>query len=203
MTAPPDPLESARERVVLELSNLFAEDRIPMEELDRRLELAYAASSVTDLEKLLTDLEPMPPAIADDPRVAAQRWQPAAQPPVIRDASELAVPRGQKRILAFLSESKRRGTWIVAPYVDVVAVMGSLVIDMRDATFTSRVVEMDLSVVMAQVTIIIPRGMRVIDDATAIMAQHNFDEHTRGADTDAPVLRLTGWSTMAEVTVRD
>jgi hypothetical protein len=198
-----EPLEAARERVVLELSSLFARDSIPMEELDRRLELAYAARSIADLDGLVPGVGSLPaaPSPGGYPPAPVQ-WRPAATPADL-DLSPGAARRGQRRVLAVMSDTKRRGTWLVPPRLEIVAVMASLTVDMRDATFASMETEIDMKVLMAQVTIIVPRGMRVIDDASAVLAEHKCEEHVQGGAANAPVLRINGWSAMAELVVRD
>jgi hypothetical protein len=201
VTQPGSPLDEARDRVVLQLSSLFAHDRLTMEELDRRLELAYTAESMPQLEKLVADLGALPPVPAEGSGSPAAAWG-AGQQLSAHHPSAVAT-RAQRRILAIMSETRRRGEWIVPARLDIVAVMSSLLIDLRDATLTADETVLDLAVMMAQVTVVIPRGMRVIDDATAIMADHKVEEHASSRDLDAPVLRLTGWSAMAEVKVRD
>jgi hypothetical protein len=199
----PEPLDAARERVVLELSTLFARDAIPMEELDRRLELAYAARSIPDLEALVSDIHALPAAQPPADHAAAPvQWRPAATPADL-DLSHGAARRGQRRILALMSDTKRRGTWLVPPRLELVAIMASLTVDMRDATFTAMETEIEVKVLMAQVTIIVPRGMRVVNDASAILAEHRCEEYVQGGAPNAPILRINGWSAMAELVVRD
>src|SRR5919205_432790 len=52
----PSALATQRERAIELLSLHFAHDRLSMDELDRRLERAYAATSVAELEALTSDL---------------------------------------------------------------------------------------------------------------------------------------------------
>src|SRR5436190_22561840 len=56
-------LADERERVVQQLSDHFANDRLSLEELETRIELAYKASSTADLQRLTADL----PSVAASP----------------------------------------------------------------------------------------------------------------------------------------
>src|SRR5512142_1772664 len=53
---PPVSLAEARERAVSALSTHFANDAITIDELERRLELAYRTTSAAELEALTADL---------------------------------------------------------------------------------------------------------------------------------------------------
>src|SRR5689334_6153664 len=54
------PSEGDRERVTQALSLHFAADHIALEELEARLAQAYQATSLTQLEQLVTDLPRLP-----------------------------------------------------------------------------------------------------------------------------------------------
>ena len=63
MPSPPSPeqrpivsLTDERERVIQLLSEHFANDRLSLDELEARMDLAYKASSVGDLQRLTADL---------------------------------------------------------------------------------------------------------------------------------------------------
>src|SRR3954468_16484675 len=62
------PLADARERLIDELSRQFASDNLSIEELELRMERAYKATSVAELQSLTADL-PQLGAIAAPVRV--------------------------------------------------------------------------------------------------------------------------------------
>ena len=49
-------LVDERERVIQQLSDHFANDRLSLDELEARMDLAYKAATVTDLQRLTADL---------------------------------------------------------------------------------------------------------------------------------------------------
>ena len=60
MASPDNPIVSLpaeRERTIEELSLHFAHDNLTLEELERRLELAYRATSVAELRTLTSDIK--------------------------------------------------------------------------------------------------------------------------------------------------
>src|ERR671933_2768705 len=97
----PSTLATQRERAIELLSIHFAHDRLTMDELDRRLERAYAATSVAELEALTADLPEPGRAL-----VAAEHTLP---PTLLEDVEESG------RIWALFSETRRGGLWAVPP----------------------------------------------------------------------------------------
>jgi hypothetical protein len=185
----PVPLAAARERAIELLSAHFAHDRLTIDELDRRLERAYAATSLTELDSLTADLAPSA-AVS-----AALRVAPATLPLDEREESG--------RIVAFLSETRRSGLWAVPARLEVKALMSNLTLDFRSALLAPGVTEVDLSAVMASVQVFVPPGVRVVDRVRAFMASVTDDSYgVLTDDPSTPVICLTGSATMAEVKVR-
>src|SRR5437868_13938794 len=86
-------LVDERERVIQQLSDHFANDRLSLDELEARMDLAYKAATVTDLQRLTADL----------PSVTA-----AAPVPVAAPADELAVVAPEReRLFALLGGAAR------------------------------------------------------------------------------------------------
>jgi hypothetical protein len=181
-------LPVARERTIELLSVQFAHDRLTMDELDRRLERAYAATSLAELEALTADLP-------DAGRVPAS----------LDDGSELAAEDSEEtgRIVAILSETQRAGLWAVPQHLRVKAFMSNLKLDFRSASLAPGVTDVEVSAVMAAVQIFLPPGVRVVDRLRAVMASVTDDSYSVLAhDASVPVIRLTGRAFMSEVKVR-
>ena len=184
----PTPLATARERTIELLSVHFAHDRLTIDELDRRLEQAYAATSLGELDALTADL-------AD--RGASSLPAPVARAPVLYDEVEESG-----RIVAVLSETRRAGLWAVPSRLAVTATMSNLTVDLRSALISPGVTDLRLSAVMAAVQIILPPGVRVVDRVRAFMASVTDDSYgTLGDDPAIPVIVLSGRAVMAEVKV--
>jgi hypothetical protein len=82
--------------------------------------------------------------------------------------------------------------------------MSDTTIDLTQAVMPSGIVEIDARVVWAACKVVVPPGMRVINEMHAIMAS----VHSKADDADpivdasfAPTIRLTGFALMSEVKV--
>ena len=186
---PPVPLAAARERAIELLSEHFANDRLTMDELDQRLERAYAATSLAQLHALTADLQDArpTPTRADEPQ------------------QSLALDRMEEsaRIVAIFSETKRGGLWAVPSYLDVKATMSNLTLDLRSARLSPGLTDVHVNAVLASVQIILPPGVRVIESVRAFMASVTDDSYSvLTSDPSVPVIRLSGRAFMAEVKVR-
>lgn len=185
----PVPLAAARERAIELLSEHFANDRLTMDELDHRLERAYAATSVAELNALTSDLPDERPAMA--PTQAVTR------------SADLDRAGESGRIVAILSETKRGGLWSVPADVRVTAAMSNLTLDLRSARLSAGITDLNLNAVMASVQIILPPGVRVVESVRAFMASVTDDSYSAlASDPSIPIIRLTGRAVMAEVKVR-
>jgi hypothetical protein len=184
----PVPVAAARERTIELLSASFAQDQLSIDELDQRLERAYAAASLAELDALTADLP-------DSRRAAASL--PAH---VVGAPPDVQAPR---RIVAILSESKRGGLWAVPEELDVSAVMSNLTLDLRSALLGPGVTDIRVNAIMAQLHIFLPPGVRVLDEVRPFMASVADDSYSDlTADPSVPVIRLSGRAIMAEVRVK-
>lgn len=194
MTTPP-PLDAARTRVIDMLSAHFAHDGIPVEELDRRLDAAYKATSLLELEALVRDLPNAHAALA---RISAHPTAYREEPSV-----QLDYPEESERILALLSETRRRGLWVVPRELEVVSIMSETELDLCQASLAPGMTEISISGVMTKVVIIVPPGVRIVNRVLAVMgAVRDRTARDPVVDPTAPVVRITGWAAMAEVIIK-
>jgi DUF1707 SHOCT-like domain len=180
-------LEQERERVVTLLSRHFASDRLEMDELETRLELAYRASSVVEVRALVSDLPDL------DAPAGRSALRPAPSP------SQTV----RRRMVSILSAHVRRGAWIPPQELDLVAVMSATQLDLREAQLSAGVTEIRIKAWWAAVRITVPPGVHVVTDLQPVLASLN--DRTGGEPLPprgAPVLRITGWAVMSDVTVR-
>ena len=192
--APVPSLTRAREQKINELSQHFANDDLSLDELERRIELVYKAGSIAELDSITADLRPSPVSAGMTPANLAPRQQ-------IMTAME--ARRG--RLLAIMGESRRTGRWLVPSELRVVSLMSDTRLDLTQAVMASGVAEIHVTAMWSSCRLIVPPGMRVINEMHAVMASvtSSADEMdppgvTR---TNAPTIRLTGTALMAEVKV--
>jgi len=183
----PVSMEQERERTVELLSQHFAHDNISLEELERRMERVYRATSVQALREITRDLP------GDAPEAAQQRG-------VVRGDDSFVPELG--RIVSIMAETKRRGVWTVPKSVKVWSIMADTRLDLTEAQLTQPVTEIRLRAIMASVRIIVPPGVRVVMQPSGFMSSVNdeaVDQPPLG--TGAPVLRITGSVVMGELKV--
>ncbi|MBA3558679.1 MAG: hypothetical protein H0W30_08780 [Gemmatimonadaceae bacterium] len=154
--------------------------------MEDRLERAYGARSVGELEGLVANLPMLPFDKVDQGLV-----------PIIAPPS--AIPsRGV--LLAVMGGNGRRGGWLVPRHLKIVAVMGGAELDMREARFSPGVTEIDVFVVMGGVEISVPPGVRVEIVGSAFMGGFDADAGDASAlDPSQPVLRISGVVVMGGV----
>ena len=183
-------LADERERVIQQLSEHFANDRLSLDELESRMELAYKAGSIGDLQRLTADL---PSAFA----------LPVPAPSAAEEVPALAPDRD--RIFAVMSETSRRGAWVVPQRLDLLAVMADTTIDLTQAALPTGIIDIHIRSIWAAVKIVVPPGLQVVNRLSSLMASvagggaPNESAGPGGGWKEGTVIRLTGWAVMAEV----
>ena len=178
-------LDDARERAVERLTIHYARDQLTMDELESRLERAYAARTAEALDAVLAGL---PALSATTASITAAR---APKAPVSRN------------YFAVMSGVVRRGAWLVPQRISAVAFMGGIELDLRDATLGPGVTEIEVLAVMGGVVVTVPPNVRLECDGFAFMG--GFEDqlkHPASGDPNAPAVRLTGFAFMGGVEAR-
>lgn len=185
---PPVALEALRERTIQALCEHFAADHIDAGELERRLDRVHAATTPVALRDLVADLPAPHTGVAAAPSYTAVSRADAVQ--------ERAV------VVAVMSEATRRGVWTPARELSVVAVMGGVKLDFREAAFGPGVTRVTILAIMGGVEILVPPGLRVESNGVGLMG--GFEHRGSGAvssDPSAPVLQINGLALMGGVEI--
>lgn len=181
-------MQAARARARSELGAAFAQSRFEVEELEARLERLESARSPRTIAALVTDL----PSEASPPAVPSET------------ASKALVPmRPRARIFSILSSTQRRGHWVPGERTEVISVLGSAEIDLREVDFPPQGLEIHLTVTLGSVEIFVLPGVLVQSDCVAILGNDEHDEPSEVAGPDAPKLHLTGWVFLGSVEVKE
>ena len=183
-------LELEREHTVQVLCRQFALDHLTTQELEARLEAAYRAGSSHELKALVAGLPEVPMTTSQD---LAQR-----------PAADVRVgPARERRVLAIFGSARKRGDWEMPERMRATAVFGDLHLDFREARIPLGVSTVFVNATFGQVRIIVPPGVLVECDGSAILGE--FSERTMiGSDItdDMPTLRIVGAAIMGAVQVR-
>ena len=183
--------DADRQRVTDVLRDAAGEGRIDLDELEERLELTWQAKTYGELVPITLDLQ------------AAGPVAPPAASPVLRTPSSVPAV-GHNSSVAIMSECKRQGVWSVPEHHSAFAMMGSVLIDLRQAQLSAHETLVNASAIMGEVKVIVPADMHVVMDGTPIMGEFNQAKDKVPAEVGpgSPVVRIRGMALMGSVTVQ-
>ncbi len=179
--------DADRDRAASVINEAMAEGRLTAEEHSDRLDLVYAAKTQADLVPLLDDL----------PAAGAA----AAAASIPAPAPRSGRPR---RIIAILGGASRKGGWHAEPVIDILAILGGVDLDFREAVLPGKEVVLRAITVLGGVTVIVPPEMRVIDDGgVAILGGKDLvGASAESSGPDSPVLRVQGTCVLGGIDVK-
>jgi hypothetical protein len=176
-----------RHKVAEILREAAGEGRLDLEELDERLESAYAAKTYADLVPITADL-PL--------RGTENLPGPAPSP---------ALPAARHdTTLAFMGGANRKGLWEVGATHTAFAMWAGITLDLREARLTSRETVIYANAIWAGIDIIVNEHTHVIVDGIGIMGgfEQARDKVAPAIGPNSPVVRVKGISLMAGVSVQ-
>ena len=183
-------LRASRAQTIERLTNGFTRDELGLEEFEERLNRAYAADAVPELEALVSDLSAQTVAVVFDAEVV-----PAAN-------STLVPLAPAPRAVAILGSVERRGQ-LAARASGALAVLGSVVIDLRDVAMPPGVSTLEVSAVFGSVEIIVPPNLAVESAGASILGSfEGIQRVPRDPDPDLPVLRVQGRAVLGSIEIR-
>jgi uncharacterized protein DUF1707 len=176
-----------RHQVAEVLRQAAGEGRIDLDELEERLEAAYQAKTYGDLVPITADLP-----VAGAPQPTAR--PPAPTGPASRYASSVAI----------MSETKRTGVWLVEDGHAAFALMGNVVLDLREAQFAAGEVTVNANAVMGEVRVLVDAGTTVVVEGYGVMGEYSEQRAKVPFDPSygGPVVRLRGVALMGSVHVQ-
>ncbi|HET7195773.1 MAG TPA: DUF1707 domain-containing protein [Nocardioides sp.] len=199
MEGPLDPRDPAllrvsdadRHKVAEILRQAAGEGRLDLDELDERLEWAYAAKTYADLIPITADLP-----------VRGSEQLPSPGP---HQATGPLVPASRHdSTLAFMGGASRKGLWEVGASHTAFAMWAGITLDLREARLTSRETVIYANAIWAGIDIIVNARTHVIVDGIGIMGgfEQARDKVAPEIGPDSPVLRVKGVALMAGVSVQ-
>ena len=201
-------LEIARRDAVARLCFAQASGLLSVETFGERYALVTEASSVATLEALIADLAPddATPLPVGTRSVAVQAVHDDFDYPTnYNTRPSLAVEAASSiRIPAVFGSAVRAGTWTVPEHVEVMATLGEVKLDFRDATFSVDTVVIDVSVTLGSLTLILPPGTQVENECDEFMSSST---HPRRGKKRAPpnglLVILQGSVRLGEISIKE
>lgn len=182
-----------RHRVAEVLRHAAGEGRIDLTELDERLEATYRAKTYADLLPITVDLPTHPgPPLGQAP------------PPAVRPAGGTQPRLAFENSIAVLSETKRRGVWHIPEQHTAFSLMGTVTLDLREATFEAREVTINGFSIMGELTVLVNASTHVLVDGVAIMGEFSQCRDKVPAETtpSSPLVHVKGLALMGSVSVQ-
>jgi Domain of unknown function (DUF1707)/Cell wall-active antibiotics response 4TMS YvqF len=165
--------DADREQVVAELREHSAAGRLTLEEFSERVDEAYAAKTVSELDAVKREL-PVVSAVPDTrPRRKAQRW-----------------------LVSIMGGADLKGRWRVPRRMRVVSIMGGSDLDLRQAQIEDDEVTITVVSIMGGADVYVPEGIEI--DLSGFSLMGGTDEHGRDAPPrpGTPLIRLRAFSLM-------
>lgn len=183
--------DADRQRVADVLRDAAGDGRLDLDELEERLELTWAAKTYGELVPITLDLQATGPVA---PPASAPVRRPTSGVPAVGHASSVAI----------MGDCKRRGVWQVPAHHSAFSLMGSVTLDLREATLTSAETQINASAIMGDVKILVPADMHVVVDGTPIMGDYGQGKDRVPADVGpgSPTVRVRGIALMGSVSVQ-
>jgi Domain of unknown function (DUF1707)/Cell wall-active antibiotics response 4TMS YvqF len=188
--------DADRERVAEVLRDALAEGRLDMAEFEERLETTYKARTYAELIPVTRDLPaagvvpPSPVSFTKEP-VAEGSW-----------ASRITGGEGTSSWgVAIMSGFERKGRWTVPRRFNCFTLMGGGELDLREANFADREVEISCFSIMGGVNVIVPPGVEVVVRGFAFMGGFDHREEGTPGEPGAPRVIVSGFALMGGVGV--
>jgi hypothetical protein len=188
--------DADRERVAEILRDALAEGRLDMEEFEERLDATYKARTYGELTPITRDL---PAAGVTVPSVSLTK-DVAAGPDW---SGRIVGGEGSSSwAVAVMSGFQRKGRWTMPRRFSCLAFWGGGEIDLREAQFADREVEINAIAIMGGVDVIVPPGVEVVVRGIGVMGGFDHREEGVPGEPGAPRVIVTGFALWGGVGVQ-
>lgn len=183
----PVALRQKRDHTIQVLCEHFANDNLEAEELEALIDRAHGSTTLAELDALLAGLPAAPAAGPMEHR---------------REQTGLAPVRQQSLVVAVMGGAERRYDVLPSREINVIAVMGGVHLDFRNATFPGGVTELRIFALMGGVEVVVPADIQVDSSGIGIMGGFEHVGHGKfPVDLQRPVLRIVGVAIMGGVEI--
>jgi hypothetical protein len=191
--------DADREGVAQVLQNAMAEGRLTATELQDRLDVVYAAKTLSELEPVTWDLPGHRDLVPKTPALP----QRLSKAPATVHSSAVARIGGTPTssvAIGIMSGATRNGPWVVPTQFTALALMGGVDIDLTQASFAGTDVTITAVALMGGIDIVVPDDITVIVSGIGFMGAFEDTAHVQGPP-GCPVVRVNGIALMGGVDV--
>jgi hypothetical protein len=180
--------DAERAQAVELLSRAVADGRLSVDELDGRVQSAYAVPTRRELGELIADVST--DKALDDPLTSTR------VPTVVDDGAD-----DKEWVVSILGGHERKGHRRIRRVCNVVNVLGGSEIDLSDAELSGPVTQINVYSVLGGCEIRVPDGVRVEVSKLAVMAGNEVNLGDVRPPAGAPLIRIRLVSIMAGASV--
>ncbi len=184
--------DADRNQVVDVLQAAYVGGRITLTEHTERTEAALRARTFADLAALTGDLVPVPVPVP--PSAPA----PAPAPHLVRTEGASAA---SDQLSTVMSTVKRNGPWRVRRHSVANNLMGSIHLDLTQATFDASVVEVNGTTMLGTLFLRVPAGTTIRDETTKVLGSTSIKD-VGEPDPSMPTVVISGTNVLGDVKVR-
>jgi hypothetical protein len=166
--------DAERDHVVARLRAAAGDGRLTLDEMEERVGEVYRARTAGDLVPLTADL-PVPAA---------------------------GALRATERVVGVFSGAKQKGHWRPAATTEAVAVFGSCRLDLCDAIFEDREIDIRATAVFGSIEVLVPEGVHVDLGGFAVLGSKSYRVRTSTPAPGAPSIHVDARALAGSVTVR-
>ncbi|MFJ7078124.1 DUF1707 domain-containing protein [Streptomyces sp. NPDC098781] len=181
--------DADRERVAEVLRDALAEGRLDMEEFEERLDTTYKARTYGELAPITRDLP-----VGE---VAVPKVDMVKKPGAVDGSWAGRIVGGEGSStwgVAVMSGFQRKGRWTAPRRFNCFAFWGGGEIDLREANFADRVIEINCVAIMGGIEVIVPPGVEVEVRGVGIMGGFDHREDGVPGDSGGPRVIVTGFA---------
>lgn len=165
--------DAERDQVVAELREHATAGRLTLEEFSSRVDEAYEAKTLAELEAVKRELPSVSAAPDTRPRRRPRRW-----------------------LVSIMGGADLKGRWRVARRMTVLSIMGGADLDLRQAQIEDDEITINVVSIMGGADVYVPEGIEA--DVSGFSLMGGTDEHGRDVPPRAgtPLIRLRVFSLM-------
>jgi hypothetical protein len=168
--------DSERDQALERLRAVAAEEGLTYRELVERTGRAYTARTASELEALTGDLPATP-----------SRPVPASP--------------GPRWLVAVITNDWLTGRWTAPPRVTAVAVLGDVIVDLRDANVRGEQLSIQATALVGDVYVLVPPGATVEMSGVAVLGHKKFAVEPAEYTLAVPVVRVSAAAILGDVIV--
>jgi hypothetical protein len=184
--------DADRDHVAALLGQALSEGRLNAEEHAERLETVYAAKTLGELRQPVADL----PVSFAPPTAGTTGGAPSFR----TSTASLANTQATESVMAVFGEQKRHGRWLVRNGLDAKAIFGSIELDLTEAVMEQRELTISATSIFGEVTLIVPEGVMVVNEGTAILGERNMSlKQEQPYNAETPIVHVRGLTLLGSV----